>query len=109
MGHHRQTYSRPSPSQRGDLYGVVKVAVGGLSIAIAPLAVVRVFVVPMTMALFGVSVVFPFLVAVTGDVLVVVPLISHEIDRPAARLVFPTMLAPVLLVSGRDMQVDGLD
>ena len=71
-----------------------------------PLAVVVVFV--MSMSVPRVSVVTPANMFVVGDVFVVVPLISHEVDRPTAGMVFPTMLAPMLLVSRRNMQVDRL-
>ena len=69
-----------------------------------PVAVVMVFV--MSMSVTRVSV--PANMFVVRDVFVVVPIISHEVDRTAAGMVFPTMLVPMLLVSGRNVQVNRL-
>jgi len=60
----------------------------------------------VSMPVVRVSLVVPVVVLVARYVLLVVPIISHEIDRTTASMVFRTMLAPVLLVAGRDMQVD---
>lgn len=46
------------------------------------------------------------LVLVSRHVFVVVPVIAHEVDPPAAGVVLRTMLAPVLLVPRRYVQVD---
>ena len=37
---------------------------------------------------------------------VVIPLISHEIDRPATGIVFMTMFCPMFFVSRRNMQIE---
>jgi len=71
-----------------------------------PFAFVMVFVMSVPMPRV---VVIPAIMSVTRDVFVVVPVIAHEVDRSAAGIVLGTMLAPVLLVPRRDVQVDWLD
>jgi len=41
-------------------------------------------------------------------VFIVVPVIAHEVDAPAASIVLSTMLTPVPLMAGRHMQVNRL-
>ena len=71
-----------------------------------PFAFVMVFVMSMPVPRV---VVIPTIMSVARDVFVVVPIIAHEVDRSAAGMVLGTMLAPVLLVPRRDVQVDRLD
>jgi hypothetical protein len=63
-------------------------------------------------SVFGVTVPFnmmPLIMKVpVRGVHVVVPAIRHEIHRPAARVVFVTVLRPMLLVAGRYMQIERL-
>jgi hypothetical protein len=73
-------------------------------LVIVPFAFVMVFVMSVP-----VVVVIPTIMSVARDVFVVVPIIAHEVDGSAAGMVLGTMLAPVLLVSRRDVQVDRLD
>lgn len=42
------------------------------------------------------------------DIHLVVPIILDEIDRPAAGVVFATVLAPFFRMSGRNMQIERL-
>ena len=44
--------------------------------------------------------------AVTRHVFVVVPVVSHKVDRPTASVVLRAVLAPVFLVARRHVQVD---
>ena len=46
------------------------------------------------------------LVLVVRDVLLVVPVVLNEVDRPAAGVVFTAVLVPMLLMPRWDMQVD---
>jgi hypothetical protein len=46
------------------------------------------------------------IVAVTRHVFVVVPIVSHKVDRPTAGVVLRAVLAPVFLVARRHVQVD---
>src|SRR5512140_917522 len=76
----------------------------------------------MTSALPMISPVFVPTIAVTAMPAIVVsmprlvfrhvnfliPSVAHKIDRSATGIVFPAMLFPVLLVSGRDVQVERL-
>ena len=64
------------------------------------MAVTLVMTLTMTMALVAV------LVLVSRHVFVVVPVIAHEVDPPAAGVVLRTMLAPVLLVPRRYVKVN---
>lgn len=45
---------------------------------------------------------------VLGHIHLIVPAVAHEIDRPAAGIIFGAVLIPVFLVPGRDMKVDWL-
>src|SRR5882757_584309 len=45
-------------------------------------------------------------VLVTRHVFVVVPIVAHKVDPPAAGVVFRTMLCPVFLVVRCNVQVD---
>ena len=71
-----------------------------------PFAFVMVFVMSMPVPMV---VVIPAITSVARDVFVVVPIIAHEVDRSAAGIVLGAMLAPVLLVPRRDVQVDRLN
>jgi len=68
------------------------------------MAVPLVMTFTMTMALS--MIVVAVLVLVSWYVFVVVPVIAHEVDPPAASVVLRTMLAPVLLVPWRYVQVN---
>jgi len=80
---------------------------GSLIAVSVPFTVVMVLVVSISMS---VAVLPPVIVAMSilRHVFVVVSIIAHEIDGAAAGVVLRAMLAPVLLMSRRDMQVDGL-
>ena len=58
----------------------------------------------MTMALG--MIVVAVLALVSRHVFVVIPVIAHEVDAPAAGVVLRTMHAPVLLVPGRHVKVN---
>ena len=73
-----------------------------------PLAVVMVFVFVLSMPVARVSAMITATMFVVRDVFVVVPIIADEVDRTSAGMVFPTMLAPMLLMSGRNVQVNRL-
>ncbi len=63
----------------------------------------------LTMAMLPVDpamIVVAVLVLVSRHVFIVVPVIAHEVDSPAAGVVLRTMLAPVLLVPWRYMKVN---
>ena len=68
------------------------------------------FVVPMilvmTPTLLMTAAAIAITVLVTRHVFVVVPVVSHKVDRPAAGVVFRAMPPPVLLVARRHVQVD---
>ena len=68
------------------------------------------FVVPMilvmTPTLLMTAAAIAITVLVTRHVFVVVPVVSHKVDRPAAGVVFRAMPAPVLLVARPHVQVD---
>ena len=49
-----------------------------------------------------------FAVAVARDVHVVVPVLLHEVDRLAARIVFAAVLPPVFRVTRGNMEIDRL-
>lgn len=66
--------------------------------------VVMVFVMTVSMSVVVVTA-FVVMMSMLRDVFVVVPVIAHEIDRPAAGVIFGAMFAPVLLMSGRDVQI----
>jgi hypothetical protein len=59
------------------------------------------FIVPMVMVAA-----MPF--AIMGNVHFVIPIVPHEVDRLAARVVFMAVLTPLLFVAGRNVQVDRL-
>src|SRR5271167_2678838 len=63
-------------------------------------------VVALTMAMALSMIVVAVLVLVSRHVLVVVPVVAHEVDPPAAGVVLRTMLAPVLLVPRRHVKVN---
>jgi hypothetical protein len=62
----------------------------------------------MTLAMTMTAAVIAATVLVTRDVFVVVPVVPHKVDRPAAGVVLPAVLAPVFLVARRYVQVDRL-
>src|SRR5262245_22265330 len=66
-----------------------------------------VLVVSISMSVPVVTIVI-VVMSISRHVVVVVPVIAHEIDRTPACMVLRAMLAPVPLMSGRDMQVDRL-
>ena len=78
-------------------------------ISIAVIAVIAVVTMIAVIAMIIVIAAIRVLASVARDVFFVVPIVAHEIDRPAARVVLRAMLAPVLLVPRRDVQVDRLD
>jgi len=53
-----------------------------------------------------VSIMVSIIMSVMWDVFFVVPILSHEEDGASAGVVFRTMPAPVLLMTGRNMQVN---
>lgn len=68
-----------------------------------------ILVMALTMAMLPVAptlILAIVLLLVSRHVFIVVPVISHEIDSSATGVVLSTMLAPMLLVSGRHMQVN---
>ena len=101
--------------------------VGCRSVVVIPVVVVVVIMVSvvimvmiMVVAMFVIMIVVTIIVLVVStpmvtvvimmfvmrDVLVVVPIIPHKVDPAAAGIVLRAMLAPVLLMSRRDMQVN---
>jgi hypothetical protein len=82
---------------------------------VLPFAVSIAVTMPATIAM----VVFPTAVVIVGSGLmsmprlifwhidVIIPLIFHEIDGPAAGIILMTMLTPVFCVSRRNIQIDG--
>lgn len=64
------------------------------------------FVMPMTIVMTPVMPMITAPVLVTRHVFVVVPVVSHKVDRPAAGVVPRAMLTPVFLVPRRHVQVD---
>src|SRR5882757_6133100 len=56
--------------------------------------------VPMTVAMIAAA------VLVTRHVFVVVPIVAHKVDPPAAGVVLRAMLCPVFLVARWNVQVD---
>ncbi len=67
------------------------------------MAVTLVMTLTMTMTM---ALLVAVLVLVSRHVFVVVPVIAHEVDPPAAGVVLRTMLAPVLLVPRRYVKVN---
>ena len=68
-------------------------------VIIVPLAVAMSVVVALAVAV-AVPVLLTVLALVSRHVLVVVPIVAHEIDRAATGVVLRAVLAPVLLVAG---------
>jgi len=73
-----------------------------LILVTVPFAVVMVLVVSISMSVPVVTVVI-VVMSIPRHVFVVVPIVAHEIDWAAACMVLSAMLAPVFLMSGRDM------
>src|SRR5882757_2394224 len=69
---------------------------------VMPMIIVMIPIMPMPMAIAVIAA--PVLV--TRHVFVVVPVISHKVDRSAAGVVPRAMLTPVFLVPRRHVQVD---
>jgi len=67
---------------------------------VMPVIIVMTPIMPMTTAVIAAP------VLVTRHVFVVVPVVSHKVDRPAAGVVPRAMLTPVFLVPRRHVQVD---
>ena len=67
--------------------------------------IVIVVVMPMVIVI---SIVIAALMPVMWDVFVVVPLVFHEVDAPAASVVLRAMLTPMFFVSRRNVKVDRL-
>ena len=67
---------------------------------VIPMTIVMTPTMPMTTAVIAAP------VLVTRHVFVVVPVVSHKVDRPAAGVVLRAMLTPVFLVARRHVQVD---
>jgi hypothetical protein len=76
------------------------------SMVIAAAAAITLFA--ATPAMITVVIALAMLFAVARHVFVSVPVIAHEVDTPAAGVVSPAMLAPVLLVARWHTQIDGL-
>jgi hypothetical protein len=78
-------------------------------LATVPMVVVMIMVVIFVMPVPTIAIVIIVMVMpVARDVFVVIPIVAHEVDRSPASVVFRTVLAPVLLVTRRHMQVDRL-
>jgi len=68
-----------------------------------------ILIMALTMAMLPVvpaMIVVAVLALVSRHVFIVVPIIAHEVDPPAAGVVLRTMLAPVLLVPRRHVQIN---
>jgi len=69
-------------------------------LVVMPMILVVTPAMPMPTAVIAAS------VLVAGHVFVVVPVVSHKVDRPAAGVVSRAMLTPVFLMPRRHVQVD---
>ena len=93
---------------RGRFNSPVPMAVALVMVAVLFVMVTVVVVVVAMILVMTASV--PMIAAavlVTRHVLLVVPIVSHKVDPPAAGVIFGAMLCPVLLVARWHMQVDG--
>lgn len=70
-----------------------------ITIVVVTIAVI----VSMSVVMVMVAVV---LMSVARRIFVVVPLVAHEVDRPTAGVILRAMLAPMLFMAGRDVQID---
>jgi len=87
---------------------VVVIPVPAPMIVVAPLVpMAMIIVVPVSAAMNILMI--AVLAGVARHVLLVVPLVAYEVDRPAASVVLRAMPAPVPFVSGRYVQVNRLD
>ena len=79
-------------------------------VVITIMVMIMIFMLPVMSVSMSAPVVavVTIVMSVPRDVFVVVPVIAHEIDRPSACVVFGAMLVPVLLMSGRNMQINRL-
>ena len=109
----RDTHAKRGPARRPDSGAHLFGRAGSAArrhvsiVTIAPiLVVVMALVLTMVVIAFAIVRVCVLGALVMMHVFVVVPLVLHEIDGPAAGAVLTTMLAPVLLMPRRHMQID---